>query len=424
MKYLKIQNTGLLDIRLVALMGGTTKSKDVFKIGQFGTGLKYTLAYLFRNNLDFKIFIGKEEVKISTEFEEIRGERFEIICINGHRTSITTKMGEDWEAWMIIRELWCNALDEGGQQKEEVEVCEGLEETTTFFVQIDSKFREVLDNWRTYFIHDLKPISTTPNYDIYSGGDSFRIYKHGVLIYENKKHIGVFSYDIKNAQINELREFQGSHNRAVLEALSTASSEAITYFLENITDAHYEGDMDYNWYISFGEHWKETIGNAKLIHQGAVDIIKSRGAQIDMDGTIVVPEKLYKFLTKEFKGIGLLMTADAINEFYEIHSETLMGKIKKALTILEECEYFISPELKFICGIFGNKQTLAQVNTSTKEIYVSERFIDLTLFQTCAMIIEENAHFTTGFSDHTREFQQHFINLYTKTLLDKNAIKL
>jgi hypothetical protein len=118
MKYLKIQNDGLLDIRLVALMGGTTKSNDKYKIGQFGTGLKYTLAYLFRSNLDFKIFVGTEEIKLHIEKEVIRDEDFEIICINGNRTSITTRMGEDWEAWMIIRELWCNALDEGGPFRE------------------------------------------------------------------------------------------------------------------------------------------------------------------------------------------------------------------------------------------------------------------------------------------------------------------
>jgi hypothetical protein len=90
MKYLKIQNNGELDIRLIALMGGTTKSNDEFKIGQFGTGLKYTLAYLYRNNLAFKIFVGEQEVKVHIETEDIGGEIFEIICINGHRTSITT----------------------------------------------------------------------------------------------------------------------------------------------------------------------------------------------------------------------------------------------------------------------------------------------------------------------------------------------
>ncbi len=63
MKYLKIQNDGILDIRLVALMGGTTKENDKFKIGQFGTGFKYTLAYLFRNKSYFPKLTRKKGIK-------------------------------------------------------------------------------------------------------------------------------------------------------------------------------------------------------------------------------------------------------------------------------------------------------------------------------------------------------------------------
>ena len=55
MKYLKIQNKGELDIRLVALMGGSTKTNDRYKIGKFGTGLKYTLAFLFRKIFQSKL---------------------------------------------------------------------------------------------------------------------------------------------------------------------------------------------------------------------------------------------------------------------------------------------------------------------------------------------------------------------------------
>ncbi len=48
--------------------------------------------------------------------------------------------------------------------------------------------------------------------------------------------------------------------------------------------------------------------------------------------------------------------------------------------------------------------------------------VDRPMFDVIAMIIEENEHFNTGYKDHTREFQQHFIDLFTKTLLDKNKI--
>lgn len=424
MKYLKIQNNGELDIRLIALMGGTTKSGNEYKIGEFGSGLKYTLAYLFRNNVDFKIFIGESEVNISLEYEDINGDVFEIICINGHRTSITTKMGRDWEAWMIVRELWSNALDEGGALKETTETLTGVAGCTTFYIQVTTEIKNVILNWSNYFIHSNTPFFENEDHAIYSGGDSLRLYKQGILIHEDKKQIGLFSYDIKNAQLNELREFKGTTTYEIVKALASANTKVITYFLENLTEGHYEGEMDYNWYTNFASTWVEAIGGAKLIHQKALDIIKDRGADIDLAGTIVVPEKVYKFLTKQFKGIGALRTADKVNEFFEIHSQDLTDKIKEALTILEACDYSMHPELSFVCGIFGDKRVLAQVHTDAKQVYMSERLLDRGLLNLCSTIIEENEHFRTGYSDHTREFQQHFIDLYTKTLLDKNAIQI
>jgi hypothetical protein len=423
MKYLKIQNDGELDIRLVALMGGTTKANDQYKIGQFGTGLKYTLAYLFRNNIDFKIFVGNKEVELSIETEVIKDENFDIICINGNRTSITTRMGADWEAWMIIRELWCNALDEGGEIRDIVTEPIGIEGKTIFYLQIDKDFQDVLNNWGDYFIHGNEPLYDGPNHRIYHGGKKVRIYKQGVLIHTIDQP-GLFSYDVKNASINELREFKGVTSAEIVRALKNTTPNVITHFLENVTESHFEGTMDYKWYESFGQVWRDTIGNAKLIHQKAVDTIKERGAEFDAAKTIILPIEVYNFLTAEFKGIGALRTADKINEFYEIHSEALSERMNEVFAILEVCEYSVHPELKFIFGAFGDKNILGQVNLDTKEVMLSDSLLEKSLFNFIAVIIEENEHFKSGFSDCTRNFQQHFINLFTKTLLDKNAVKL
>lgn len=425
MKYLKIQNNGELDIRLVALMGGTTKANDQFKIGQWGSGLKYTLAWLLKHNLDFHIFIGEERVNISTETEIIRDEEFEIICINGNRTSITTQMGGDaWEPWMIVRELWCNALDEGGEVREITSNLLGESGTTTFYIQASTELMKVWDNWSNYFIHDQEPMSDTSNYKIYPGGEAIRIYKQGVLIYEDTTNKSLFSYDVRNADINELREFRGTISYEMTKALSKASKKVIEYFLENISEAYFEGTMDYGWYTSFDKTWKEVIGNSKIIHPKAIEQIVSRGLEVDTTSCIVVPEKVYKFLTKEFTGIGALRMADAVNEFFEVHDEELELKVKQGLTVLEACGYYLHPELKFVFGVFGDKRVWAKINTDAKEILISESLKDKSLFDVVSTLIEENEHFNTGFRDHTREFQQHFIDLFTKTLLDKNEVTL
>lgn len=426
MRFLKIQNNGLLDIRLVALMGGTTKSNDKYKIGQFGTGLKYTLAYLFRSNLSFKIFVGEEEVKLSTEVELIRDEEFEIICINGNRTSITTKMGEDWDAWMIIRELWCNALDEGGALKDLTSVTTGEPDKTTFYIQADNQIQGVVNNWNKYFIHDQEPIFKDGRYAIYPSGNKLCIYKQGVLIYEDLSKKSVFSYDMADADINELREFKGRPSMVITYCLANANEKTAAYFLENITEDHYEGSdsMEYNWYMSFNDNWRKVIGSGKLIYKKVLDEIIARGNTPDMATLIIVPKSLYSILTKQFAGIGALHVASTIGDFYEHYDEKVEGKIKQALTILEHCDYVMHPALEFVYGFFEDKTTLAKVSLKERKVYISNTFFQKPIFQIVAMLIEENEHFNTGMDDNTREFQQHFINLYTRALLAKNEVEI
>lgn len=425
MRYLKIQNNGVLDIRLVALMGGTTKSTDEFKIGQFGTGLKYTLAFLYRNNLDFKIFAGTEEVKTHIEKEEIRNDVFEIICINDQRTSITTKMGEDWSAWMIVRELWCNALDEGGAVKEITEDLKGEEGKTTFFIQEDVQIKSVLKDWNKYFIHDQKPVWQNNVYTLYPAGDHLCMYKKGVLIYEDKNQKSLFSYDIGNADINELREFKGSTALEITRSLMNASENVVNYVLENISEEHYEGNnMDWNWYCSFSDTWETVIGNAKIITQKTLDELEARGSFPDKSKLVILPKNLYSALSKQFKHISAVYVASEGGNFYEDYNETCENKIKQGLVILESCEYYFHPELRFIYGLFEDKRILAQVNLKEKVIRISNSMLQKPLASVVAMLIEENEHFVTGMSDNTREFQQHFIDLYTRQLLAKNSIEI
>ncbi len=426
MKYIKIQNKGILDERLIPLMGGTTKRENQYKIGQFGTGLKYVLAFMFRNNLSIKMFVGEREVILSTIEEEIQGNIFKIICIDGVRTSITAQMGYDWNHWMIVREIWCNALDEGDAKREITENVNGEADKTTIYLEYNLEFAKVWQNWSNYFIQEFEPLFETKEYALYPGTDKLRIYKQGVLIHESNESLpSIFNYDIKNADINELRSYIGTKSYDIHKCLvNIADKKIIEYFLQSVTEKHYEGNMDYDWGTKFNDAWKETIGNSKLIHQEAVETIKSKGLDIDLTRVLIVPKKVFKILTKTFEGIGALRTSNKVNEFYETYDQSLELLIKQGLVILEQCDYDFSPELKFIYGVFGDKTTWAQVNLDKKEVLISENIKDKSLFEIVTTLIEENEHFKTGMQDHTREFQQHWINLYTKTLINKHGIKL
>lgn len=428
MKYLKIQNNGELDIRLVALMGGTTKQNAKFKIGRFGTGLKYTMAYLYRNNIDFKCFSGLNEVKIHTEKELIGEQEFEIICINHNRTSITTQMGQDWTAWMIIRELWCNALDEGGNLKDVVndDQATGEESKTTFYVQLTPEINEVLNNWGSYFIHDQTPMFENGEYAIYDsriGDGTLKLYKQGVLIFQSPEK-ALFSYDIKAASINELREFKGVVSLDVLSALSSPNTDVINHFFANIKEDHYEGGhMDYDWYSTFGDVWSMAMGEQKIVSYETVRHIEQNGIDPEqIKNAIKLPKKVYSALSKAFEGCRLLRSAQNDKEFYEAKDPRIEEKINEAINYLFQSEYALHPDLKVVYGFFMDKDTKIGLSKRRKELMVSAACLTLTDREIAMQLIEKNEMYATNFGDCTRELQSHFIGLYAKTLLDENKV--
>ena len=90
MKYLRIKNNGLIDPLALTLVGASTKRNDETKIGQFGSGNKFAMAYLIRNGYEVQIYAGKRNIAIETVDETFRGIDFKIIKIDGRETSITT----------------------------------------------------------------------------------------------------------------------------------------------------------------------------------------------------------------------------------------------------------------------------------------------------------------------------------------------
>jgi len=439
MKYLKITNNGELDIRLVALMGGTTKQNDKFKIGKFGTGLKYTLAYLYRNNIDFKCFSGVNEVKIHIEKETIGETEFEIICINGNRTSITTQMGHDWTAWMIIRELWCNALDEGensvevtnkefykGDGSEAKDLILGAEGKTSFYIQVTPEIKEVVDNWGTYFIHNETPMWENDEYAIYPSRGCLKIYKQGVLIYQNIDTKSVFNYDIKSATINELREYKGIPSMEIQSALSHPNTDVINYFFENIKEDHYEAaDMDYSWYASFGSVWKQALGANKIVSYDTYRHVQENNIDVDqIEKAIKLPKSIYKALTKTFEGVGVLRTLGGKNEFYESEDIKLIEKTKESLSVLGECGYSLHPDLKIIYGMFANKETLIALDVYKKELLISQSCLPVEQSTFTEKIVEYNERFTSKHQDCSREMQNHLVKIFTEQLLKTHKIAL
>lgn len=113
MSTLSFRNAGLIDPRAYSLFGASAKVGDT-PIGFFGTGLKYAIAIFLRNGCKVTLWRGLDRVEFTAESVNMRGSEFSVVCANGTELSYTTELGKTWKPWQAMRELWCNAIDEGG----------------------------------------------------------------------------------------------------------------------------------------------------------------------------------------------------------------------------------------------------------------------------------------------------------------------
>lgn len=225
-------------------MGDSSKRDDNKTIGQFGSGLKYAIALLLRNNVQFNVFIKGEahlggenrwytenySPYIYTQFDELTEKSKDLIGFKVEReyesfhsqfvedcfsapeqsenleTGFALQLGYNWELWMALREIYSNMLDENGYFTEEEVDKKNYGTIISLTFEEDSLFSDVW-NKRNNFIHE-----GDWEWDLFGGVQVCRntdtwlkIYKNNILIYENKDTNSYFSYQHNSAKIDERR---------------------------------------------------------------------------------------------------------------------------------------------------------------------------------------------------------------------------
>ena len=105
------QNKGEMDLRGITTFGVCAKETDN-PIGYFGTGLKYAIAVLLRENHTITIWCGKKKHKMCIKKSKMRGKEFEFCRRNRIDLPFTTELGKNWKLWQAFREIYSNTKDE------------------------------------------------------------------------------------------------------------------------------------------------------------------------------------------------------------------------------------------------------------------------------------------------------------------------
>jgi len=209
MTHLVIKNQGLIESGDLTLLGSSTKRDDDTKIGMYGSGNKYALAWFVRNNVDIQIFSGKKEIIISHDLVEHRSRQVAVLTVDGQLTSITSEMGPEWTGWMALREIISNAIDEGDYEITTAfnSNIQGIEDTTMIFIPLNNELNVVVRNYDFYFAFDRKADLENTRGSVYFKSEPSlqNIYRKGIRCFDEKERLTYLDWNFDQISISESR---------------------------------------------------------------------------------------------------------------------------------------------------------------------------------------------------------------------------
>ncbi len=208
MNYLRIANNRLICAEDLMLIGSSTKREQQGKIGHFGSGWKYALSWLLRNDCKPVIYSGGNQMIVDYNVIMHRDTAVRVITVDGRETSLTTEMGPKWTGWMALREIISNALDEGGyvMNSEYNPIFKGEESKTVIYVPLNLELGNVLLAFDNYFSFNRTPSYTFPSGKVFvkEVKSKLNIYRKGIRCYDTSSE-SKLDFDLTDVNINEDR---------------------------------------------------------------------------------------------------------------------------------------------------------------------------------------------------------------------------
>lgn len=447
MKYILIQNDGEIEQGAFELIGASTKRNQSGKIGFFGSGLKYSIAYMMRTGIAFKIFSGEQELKFTVQPETFREQSFDRICINGKPSSYTTAMGPTWkETWFVLREIYCNALDEQGcmivKETENVNPSAGK---TRIYIQLTPDLQKVLDNWDAYFSSDREVLYQQENVYTSSLGSSdlkgnpsrqtVRVYhktdgvmfRKGVRVHTNKSYL--YDYEFQGVNINEDRTASHGYmiDYVIVNLMSSfVSADYVASVLRTGEEDTYP--LEYSAIRStknddrFSPEWIEFSQKYLLVLEEKSGKYVEQ-IQRSQREHLLIPNHFAKLLKKEQPSVEIVGMDKQIGEIGYCaveHTPKMAYLLKDVMKGLAELNYNINYPVEIVS--FDDDTILGRADIHNKNIYLSERVFDMGRREIAMTLIEENEHIKSGHGDETRAFQTHLISSWLKNMEEGCAL--
>lgn len=421
--YIRIENAGEADPLSFHLLGASSKRDDASKIGFFGSGNKYALAVLLRKNIKFRIFSGKQEIKFGVEKLDFRGNKYNVITIDGQRTSLTTDMGPTWEDWFVIREFYCNAVDEGEARITVTNEIDPNAGKTTIFIEKTEELGKFFSNVNRYLLvnpqykekidTEYGLVSILEKFD-----DEFICYRKGIRVYPENKMNSLYRYDFDRIQINESRVVMYEHEvqeRIACFFAGTMNPTLIKNYMENWQD-HYEAEARWDYCgRELSPAWYDALKGRRVYPENmAVDSGDFEGKA----NSIILPNKLAYKISQQFKDIHVVgydeKEKESMKELEMTEQEATA--INMAIQALQSIGYPF--DLPVAIANFNEDDVIGCWHPDRKRVYLSRKHFTDNQSVLQNTLLEEFFH-----SKGQRDGQRSFVTFLIDELIQAKKVQ-
>jgi hypothetical protein len=246
---LVFSNPGTLELDLVKLMGVSVK-ETADPIGFFGTGLKYAMATALRLGGNMTIFTNSQRYDVCGRQVKLRDKEFTQVMLNDEPLGFTTELGKQWEAWMVVRELFSNALDEQGETM--LQSAEPSPESLagrTAIVLRGECFITVWNNRQQYFLSQVESrVHASPFVDAFDAlGHNHAVFYRGIKVFDTSLPT-LYRYNLLgSAMLTEDRTLKYEFQLKEAIEMAIITSKDVTFIARSLTT----GDYHYENYLAF-----------------------------------------------------------------------------------------------------------------------------------------------------------------------------
>ncbi|MGZ8364771.1 MAG: hypothetical protein ACXWWG_00500 [Nitrospira sp.] len=392
MTAISFTNPGEIDPRSFIKLGWNAKPTTQNPFGFFGSGLKYSIAIVLRCGGSIKIWSGLAGYEFRAVEEEFRGttqtdiQYRELGEDNWHSLNYGLDWGKKWEPWMVFRELYCNAKDEGGGCQ--LGAARPEAGTTVVLVTGMPELIEAYEK-RSAFMLDLsqKPLVSGLCVDVYKGRSN-AVYYRGILVGQTEE-VYDFTYNLTTPI--DLTEDRTMKNQYLFKHLVTQ-----TWLRMSMPKSRPE-----------------------LVRQVLTGDPKGGEAQLPWDSTAYDPSDDLVEVIEDLRREGAAVndrirmmhdkyrTGDTSPE--EIVPTTHEVKmIERAKHVIHEVfGYDVAHPIKVCRSLGQGRFGMAHKGT----IYLTKRALEAGQVWVTGTILEEYGHLALCWKDETRDMQNSLINM-------------